>query len=210
MTISAEATTFQADWNVSRETTERLDAYVAALRKWNGKINLVSSRSIDDVWRRHIADSAQLHALWGGFEGLWGDLGSGGGLPGLVVAIIAADATPALRVVLVESDERKAAFLAEAARSCGVEIGVVCGRIETSEPLRADVVSARALAPLTGLLEYAGRHLAPGGICLFPKGETVHTQIEAAKSEWLFEPRLHASRTNLGSFIVEIAEFERV
>jgi 16S rRNA (guanine527-N7)-methyltransferase len=208
--VTPDAAAFRAKWNVSRETLERLDAYVALLRKWNGRINLVSPRSMGTVWQRHIADSAQLHALWSGAGRLWADLGSGGGLPGLVVAIIAAEVAPALRVALVESDERKTVFLAEAARSCDVEVRLIRERIEQAAPIGSDVISARALAPLTDLLAYAETHRAPDGICLFPKGEAVHTEIDKARTEWRFEPRLHASRTNPGSFIVEVGDFERV
>lgn len=210
MSLSPEAEAFAGDWSVSRETCERLDAYVALLRKWNAHINLVSPRSLDTVWARHIADSAQILSLAVRPKASWADLGSGGGLPGMVVAIMAMEVASGLGVSLVESDSRKAAFLAEASRACAVPVEVVCGRIEVARPLSADVVSARALAPLTDLLEFASRHVAPEGICLFPKGEAVHTEIEAARSRWRFEPRLHASRTNAGSFIVEIGDFERV
>ncbi len=210
MRLSSEAETFAGDWSVSRETSERLEVYVALLRKWNARINLVSQRSLDAVWHRHIADSAQIFRLAARPKASWVDLGSGGGLPGVVVTIMAAEATPNISVTLVESDSRKAAFLAEVSRACAIPAKVICERIEAVRPLSTDVVSARALAPLTDLLEFANRHVAPEGICLFPKGETVHTEIEAARSKWRFESRLHASRTNAGSFIVEIGDFERV
>jgi len=210
VSLSREAEAFAVDWSVSRETSERLEAYVALLRKWNAHINLVSPRSLDAVWDRHIADSAQLLDLAAGPWSSWADIGSGGGLPGVIVAIMSAVAGPKGGVTLVESDSRKAAFLGEVSRACGVSFEVVCGRAETAGPLSADVLSARALAPLVELLEFADRHVEPQGICLFPKGETVHTEIEVARSRWWFEPRLHASRTNAGSFIVEIGEFERV
>lgn len=210
MSPSGESMRLGGSLDVSRETSDRLEAYVALLRKWNSKINLVSARSMDTVWERHVADSAQVFRLSQCREGVWGDLGSGGGLPGSVVAIIAADEAPLLRVVLVESDIRKAAFLSEVARECGVAMDVVARRIEEVEPLNAQVISARALAPLSQLLHFARRHVATGGIGLFPKGASVHTEIEAARSEWRFEPRLHASQTNPGSFIVEIGDFKRV
>lgn len=210
MSLSSEAQAFGEQWNVSRETSERLDLYVALLRKWNRRINLVSSRSLDAVWTRHIADSAQLHELAKGRHGAWADLGSGGGLPGLVVAIMSGEAESPRSVALVESDERKAAFLSQAARVCDLSVSVIRERIEVADSVHAQIVSARALAPLATLLEFACRHVASGGICLFPKGETVHTEVEAARSRWRFEPTLHASRTNPGSFIVEIGEFERV
>lgn len=165
---------------------------------------------MDSVWERHVADSAQVFRLSKVREGVWGDLGSGGGLPGCVVAIIAAEQAPSLRVVLVESDIRKAAFLSEVGRECGLSMDVVAERIEEADPLEARVVSARALAPLAKLLNFTERHAASGGIGLFPKGASVHSEIEAARSEWRFEPRLHASQTNPGSFIVEIGDFERV
>jgi 16S rRNA (guanine527-N7)-methyltransferase len=159
---------FARRFDVSRETLTRLETYAALLTKWTRRINLVSAASLPDLWHRHIADSAQLLAFRPPAR-LWLDLGSGAGFPGLVVAIL----TPDLHVRLVESDQRKCAFLRRVAEDTGTTVDIVPCRIETLPPQSADVISARALAPLTQLLAHAEKHLAPDGIGLFPKGRTV-------------------------------------
>ena len=189
---------------VSRETSERLDRYAALLTRWNAKINLVSRASLAELWSRHIIDSAQLFALRPERAGHWADLGSGGGFPGLVIAILAAEAAPELRVTLVESDQRKAAFLATAARELDLRADVRAERIETLPPLGADVLSARALAPLDTLLGYAARHLAPAGRALFPKGARAAEEIAEARRHWRFDLIRHPSKTAPDSSILEI------
>ena len=197
---------FQAKFNVSRETIERLECYYSLLERWNARINLVSAASLADCWGRHFNDSAQLLPLAGPDCQSWLDLGSGGGFPGLVIAILA----PALRVTLVESDARKAVFLREAARVCNVEVSVLAERIGDVAPQDADVISARALASLGDLLGFAERHRSRRGICLFPKGGNVHNDIVSAQKLWRFDFVLHPSLTNKDSAIVEIGAFERV
>ena len=155
--------------NVSRETTARLDAYAALLAKWNPAINLVARSTMTDFWTRHILDSAQLFDLAPPGARHWADLGSGAGLPGLVIAILAPERTLDLRVTLIDSDQRKAAFLIAALRETGVRAEVRAERIEDLAPLGADIITARALAPLPVLLAYAERHLSAGGAALFPK-----------------------------------------
>lgn len=174
----------QAD--VSRETAARLDSLAALVRKWSPRINLVSRSSLPLLETRHIADSRQIFALCPPTARHWVDIGTGGGFPGLVVAILAAETRPELRVTLIESDRRKAAFLAEAARHCGVTPGILPERAEAVTPQRADVVSARALAPLTQLLAHAHRHLAQGGIALLPKGRQHAAELREALETWRF------------------------
>ncbi len=194
--------------DVSRETVERLDRLVAALRKWNPVINLVARPSLDTVWVRHILDSAQLLDLAPDGRS-WADLGAGAGFPGLVVAILAAERRPGLRVTLVESDGRKAAFLAEAARLAGVAVEMVAARIEDVPPLGADLVSARALAPLTTLLAHAERHLAAGGIALFPKGARHAEEVAEALERWRFSVHKHPSATDPDAVVLCIGDIAR-
>ena len=190
--------------DVSRETSARLERYVALLRKWNPAINLVSRATLEDAWNRHIVDSAQVFDLLPGGAAHRADLGSGGGFPGMVVAILAAEKAPDLRVTLVESDARKAAFLAAVARETGVAARIEAARIESLQPLAADVLSARALAPLPQLLGFAARHLAPGGTAIFPKGAAHEAEIAEALASWRFDLHKHPSKTDPNAVLLEI------
>ena len=174
---------FQAATDVSRETLERLRAYAALLGKWQARINLVSRASLDDLWRRHMLDSAQLAPLLPADATVLTDLGSGAGFPGLVVAIITGRTTH-----LIESDARKAAFLREAIRIVEATAIVHNARIETLDPWPADAILARALAPLSDLIGLASRFFlknretAP--ICLFLKGANVDRELTDAQKMW--------------------------
>jgi 16S rRNA (guanine527-N7)-methyltransferase len=164
---------------VSRETVDRLQTYLDLLGRWQQRINLVGPSTLEDPWRRHIVDCGQLWRLWPENARSLVDLGSGAGLPGLVLAIMGAP-----EVHLVESDQRKAAFLREAARECGVAATIHAGRAETVPPLAADLVTARALAPLSELLRLAERHVHPGTTCLFLKGRTAASELTRAREAW--------------------------
>lgn len=190
--------------DVSRETARALRSFTDLLTHWNRKINLVSRADARTLPERHVADSAQLWTLAPPGIARWRDLGSGAGFPGLVVAILAAEHAPGLDVELVESDQRKAAFLATAIRALGLSARVHPARIEALDLPPADVVSARALAPLPVLIGHAAKHRKPDGIALFPKGETVHNEIAEAALRWSFAHRLHPSLTDPRSAIVEI------
>jgi len=158
---------------------------VAAVEKWSPAINLVADSRLSTVWERHVLDSAQLVPLAPPYS-TWCDLGSGGGFPGLVVAAISRERSPEARVVLVESDRRKATFLSLIARELNLNAQVQAVRAENLPPQAADVVSARALAPLVRLLEWVARHAAPGAIVLLPKGRTFEEEIAAAQHRWAF------------------------
>lgn len=194
---------------VSRETHRRLETLGDLLRKWNPAINLVSRASLDDLWRRHILDSAQLVELAPHGVVKWADLGSGGGFPGLVVAILLHEVNPMAHVVLIEADGRKCAFLARALKETGVSATVVHARIEAATPAGADVVSARALAPLKDLIRYARRHMAPDGVALFPKGRGYEAELTDALEQTSFLVQKHASRTESGAVILEIRGLTR-
>ena len=173
---------FAAVQNVSRETIACLEAFAALLAKWNKAINLVSKRDIGDLWHRHILDSAQLLDHLPpppeGRKRIIADLGSGAGFPGLVLAILGAG-----QVHLFESDTRKCAFLAEAIRLTKASATVHNLRIEDVPKLlpdfRADIVTARALAPLATLIELAAPIIEKSGVCLFLKGREVVSELTA-------------------------------
>ncbi|MGR3460768.1 MAG: 16S rRNA (guanine(527)-N(7))-methyltransferase RsmG [Roseovarius sp.] len=196
--------------DVSRETKERLDLYTTLIEKWNPRINLVSRASLPDLQARHFQDSAQLHALVPAPVAHWADLGSGGGFPGLVIAILAQETGSPARVTVVESDARKSAFLRTVIRETGIAASVRTERIEKMDPLAADVISARALADLPTLLGYAARHLAPGGTALFPKGATWRQELAEAQSKWQFTSWVDKSRTDPEAVILRVTGVSRV
>jgi len=192
--------TFAAEYGVSRETLERLEAYVETLAAWTRRINLVAPGSLPEVWRRHVADSAQLAALAPADAETWADLGSGAGLPGLVIAAM----RPGLAMTLVESDQRKAAFLRTAAAAMGLAPTVLAQRIEAAPPLAADVISARALAPLPKLIPLACRHAHAGTVCLFPKGARAESELTEAGRDWHSRVEQFESKTDRSGRILRI------
>ncbi len=202
--------TFQDEFNVSRETMEKLERYEALLVKWNKKINLVSSSTIGDLWHRHFADSAQLWGLAPGSASLWLDFGSGAGFPGLVCAILAEGDDADLKVVLVESDQRKAAFLMTVARDLDLHVSVISKRIENAEIMRSDVITARAVAALPLLLQYAEPHRRDSTVLLFPKGNTYESELTAATKNWHIDVEAFKSITDFGSVILKMKGSKRV
>jgi 16S rRNA (guanine527-N7)-methyltransferase len=199
-----------AGLDVSRETFDQLQAYGDLLRKWNPRINLVAPSTLADLWQRHITDSAQVFALSSLTSGTWVDLGSGGGLPGIVCAILAKGQGNATKFVLVESDKRKAAFLAVCQHSFGLNLQVETSRAEGLSPVGGAVVSARALAPLPELLPLVARHLAGDGVALLPKGKNYEAELEAARADWQFDHVAHASLTDSASRILAVKDIRRV
>lgn len=183
---------------VSRETADRLAAYVALLAKWNARINLVGPATLPDVWRRHILDSAQIHGLVAD-AGVLVDLGSGAGLPGLILALLGGP-----QVHLIESDARKCAFLHEAARVTGTAVTIHNKRIEAVPPIAADVVTARALAPLAQLLDHAVRFLKPAGKCVFLKGARQADELTEARKTWHMSVTERPSRSDPSGVILEV------
>ncbi|NOD65018.1 MULTISPECIES: 16S rRNA (guanine(527)-N(7))-methyltransferase RsmG [unclassified Ruegeria] len=194
--------------NVSRETFERLEAYVELVRRWNPKINLVSRNSLEHIWERHIFDSVQVFGCVEQFVS-WVDLGSGGGFPGMVCALIAADQSPKSQFTFVESDQRKSAFLRSVARECGIKCRVISKRIESVDPLGADVLSARALAELRVLLSFCDRHLSKNGTALLPKGANWKKELSDAQEEWNFHAEPITSLTEPQAVILKIKGVSR-
>ncbi|MDP4823871.1 MAG: 16S rRNA (guanine(527)-N(7))-methyltransferase RsmG [Aestuariivirgaceae bacterium] len=198
-----------AQFRVSRESCEALKAYAAVLLKWQARINLIGPATAGDFWHRHIADGLQLLPFLDGKSAPQTivDLGSGGGVPGLVLAI----ARPDWKIHLVESNNKKAAFLLEASRLAGVKVEIHGGRIEKLEPQSLgliDWVTARALAPLPALMELAFPLLktARG---LFHKGQDVDVELTATTKCWNMEFQRHASLIDAQSSILEIIEVRR-
>ncbi|MCY4207439.1 MAG: 16S rRNA (guanine(527)-N(7))-methyltransferase RsmG [Roseovarius sp.] len=192
--------------NVSRETNLRLGCYSDMLRKWSKSINLVSKRSLDDMWSRHFKDSAQLYNLVPHPVKIWADFGSGAGFPGLVVAIMAMEKGSPENVMLMESDSRKCEFMRSVIRKTGAKAQIVNDRVEHVMPLNADVVSARALSELQMLLKYASMHLKPSGVAIFPKGENWHEEVTRAKSAWHFRHQAVKSDISGGGVILKIKD----
>ncbi|OYX44634.1 MAG: 16S rRNA (guanine(527)-N(7))-methyltransferase RsmG [Rhodobacterales bacterium 32-67-9] len=205
-----ESGAFLAGRNVSRETEDRLTRFELLIKKWNPAINLVARSTLDTLRRRHFLDSAQIFDLTDTTSGHWADLGSGGGFPGIVIAILAANERPGLKVTLVESDQRKAAFLSTVTRELGLSVQILSERIEAVPPLAADILSARALAPLTTLLAYAERHLAPGGTAMFPKGGNHQAEIDQALEHWTFSYQKEPSKSDAAGVVLIIGGISRV
>ena len=195
--------------NVSRETIEALEHFAALIEKWTVKINLISKASLADLWDRHILDSAQLLKICPRNIQNWLDLGSGGGLPGVVVAILAKELIPSLNMTLVESDKRKSVFLRTAIRELELNAKVLNARIEKTAPLQADVISARALAELDVLLALAEPHLTKNTICLFQKGENWQKELSKAQQSWSFHCDITKSETQSGAIILKLGEVGR-
>lgn len=197
---------FQDAFNVPRETVEKLELYTSLLMRWQKVVNLVSPATLNDVWHRHFADSAQLAGLVSTPKS-WVDLGSGAGFPGLVIAILITNHENCV-VHLIESNGRKCAFLAEVSRQTGVPIQVHEGRIENIAKSGAigavDVVSSRALAPLGRLLGLAKGFFDSGTSGLFLKGREASQEVDEAKAQWRFDHRTVPSRTNADGCIVEV------
>lgn len=190
--------------HVSRETSERLAAYVTLLRKWNPAINLVSARSLGDVWQRHILDSVQLIPMLPAGTKTVVDLGSGAGLPGLAIACFGV-----AQVHLIESDRRKCIFLSQAIQALDLDARVHNARIADVAPISADVVTARALAPVAELLDHADSFMAKKTQCLFLKSLDVASELTQATKGWTFKSEQTPSRSDSRGVILRIWNVER-
>lgn len=192
--------------SVSRETEEKLAAYADLLRKWNARINLIAPSTVDDLEHRHIEDCGQL-AVLAPQTGSWLDMGSGGGLPGAIIAIY----RPQLQVSLLESDKRKAEFLRAVARKLELKnVAVLAQRIEATEALKSDNISARALASLDRLMAYVDGHLAADGTAWFMKGKTWQSEVEEARKHWRFDLETFRSVTDPEAAILKVRKIRHV
>lgn len=191
----------QEDLGISRET---LREYEMLLKKWNEKINLVSKSTLDDFEQRHLMDSLQITQYIDGKQDKIIDLGSGAGLPGMVLAIMGYE-----EVTLVESDARKAAFLLQASRliTNSKHPKILNKRIEQLEDISCDIVTARAFAELSKIFDYT-RNFAVKKKYLLHKGENYQQEIETASKSWLFSVKIHDSLTLPKAKILEITDLK--
>ena len=190
---------------VSRETGDRLAAYVTLLARWRKRTNLIAESTFASVWTRHIADSAQLIGLAPQAR-RWIDMGSGAGFPGLVIAIQLAD-VPGAVVHLIESDQRKCAFLREAARVTGAAATIHPQRVEAVDPVSlgpVDAVTARAFAPLPLTLKLARPWIERGAVGVFPRGESARDQVAALPEATAYAIELLPSLTDAKAAILRI------
>lgn len=198
-------------FSVSRETEQRLDQCVQTLLRWQANTNLIAPSTVMTVWTRHVADSLQLLPLAPPDAKIFLDLGSGGGFPALPLGCALAE-RPGAHVHLVESNTKKAAYLREAIREAGLPATVHAERIEdfaTKFSRPADVVTARALAPLPQLLELAAPFLRPGVVGLFPKGQDVGVELAEASKGWTLSYDLAPSTTGAAGQIVIVRSLQR-
>ena len=187
---------------VSDTAFERLTTYVAVLDKWRQRINLIGPGSVDDIWRRHVLDSAQAWPQIAEADGPLLDLGSGAGLPGLIFSILGAS-----NVTLVDSDQRKAVFLREAVRAAGVKPRIVAQRFDaalSNEAGSYDVVTARAVASIAKLMPILRKALKPEGYALLLKGAQAEKELTEAQKSWTLRYALTPSITGGGGQIVKI------
>lgn len=181
----------ERQYDVPRETMERLDAFAALLREENERQNLVSRASLEHLWVRHIADSAQLVGFAPSPDATWVDLGAGAGLPGLIVALLHKGP-----VTLVEERRLRADFLHRAAESLGVAVEIIAGKAERISHRPFDVISARAFAPLGRLLQLGTALSTAKSVWLLPKGRNAQSELEALDPSWQGDFRLEPSMTD--------------
>lgn len=194
---------------VSRETQSRLEEFQNLVQKWNPRINLISNADLSVLWSRHIQDSLQIFSHIEHRAGVWADFGSGGGFPGIVLACALADTD--IKFVLVESDQRKSAFLRNVIRELKLSNVVVkSARIEQLDPIGADLISARALAPLSTLLGFTARHMRPHGEAWFLKGASWRAEIDDARQDWAFNFESFQSKTSSEAALLKVSEVNHV
>ncbi len=200
---------------VSRETIERLQVFHKLLKQWQSKTNLVAPSTLDQFWHRHIADSLQILAIAPNARH-WTDIGSGGGFPGLVIAIvmqqIAEEEGSVTSVRLIESIQKKCSFLRRVGVEAKVDVDVQAIRIESASKQLDDceVITARALTSLGNLLDLTGTHITGEKIALFHKGRDYLSEIEDCRGKWNFDLVVHTSKIDADSVVLEISNVERL
>ncbi len=208
-----DAESFFRASHVSRETMERLSVYESLLRKWQKSINLVSKSTLDDLWRRHFWDSAQLWGLTSDKDQKWADFGSGAGFPGLVLAIMGHN-RPGFQMNLIESDQRKSVFLREVIRETGAPAHVHTSRIEADDTIeaigRCDALSARACAPLDRLLGWSEPYFGPNTEAYFLKGAQVDEELTLARKSWTFKVTSYPSQADPQGSVLKVEQLARV
>ena len=188
---------FCAKYNVSHETYLKMEKYCQSLLDWQSRMNLVSNSSLEDIWNRHFEDSAQLFNLVPLTAKNLLDIGSGAGFPGMVLAIIAEEKTPYLKVTLTESITKKTLFLNHVKNLVSLNnTNILNERVEKIKNKKFSVITARAVTALTDLLEYSFPLLDKNGICIFPKGKNYKKEIEQAQKQWDFSLTVVDSKTS--------------
>jgi len=197
------------DLNVSRETLADLEKMVELLIKWNKAINLVGKSTTDSIWARHILDSAQMWTQRPENLTSWVDLGSGGGFPALVLAILGKAQAPSACFHMIESDARKCVYLRNVSRETSLNTKIHTVRIESTASIKADVVSARALASVETLLSFSEKFLTNNAFCLFLKGQACDTEEEKARESWSFQSEKIKSISDDTGSILKIWNLKR-
>ncbi|MBR5154800.1 MAG: 16S rRNA (guanine(527)-N(7))-methyltransferase RsmG [Alphaproteobacteria bacterium] len=196
--------------NVSRETMGKLKAYEKLVLEWNNKFNLISKSSEEYIWERHIVDSLQLCKFISKDDEILYDFGSGAGFPAIVIAIVAEEYFPNLKVSLVESIGKKARFLNTVKEELGLNITIYNDRIEKLKLPKADVISSRALASLIKLLEYAKPFCKENTKLVFPKGEKWKEEVAEAEKKWNFTYKTEDSLTSNTGCILQVKNIRRI
>jgi 16S rRNA (guanine527-N7)-methyltransferase len=195
---------------VSRETFSVLEQFVTAFQRWNKVTNLAAASTMDEIWSRHVLDSAQLLKLQPQAR-RWVDLGSGGGFPGLILAILRRD-SPGFQIDLIESNQKKAAFLHAMIGELRLPAKARAKRIEDIHDAvdKVEVVTSRALAPLNKLLQLSEPWLSAGAVALFHKGRGYRQEIQESSHAWRFDLLEHPSAVESQSVILEISDLARI
>jgi len=195
--------------NVSRETIDELKKYETLVKEWNNKFNLISKSTVDKIWERHILDSLQLCSFFYEKEGVLIDFGSGAGFPGIVLAIVAKEKFPKLKINLVESITKKATFLNVVKDALNLDVNIINDRVENIKTIKADFITSRAMASLDKLLNYSKPFCLKSTNLIFPKGEKWKEEVEEAQKKWIFKFDTFESKTNKDSCILYISNVRR-
>jgi 16S rRNA methyltransferase gidB len=196
-------------YNVSRETKEKIEAYKTLVLEWNCKFNLISKSSVEHIWERHILDSVQLYKYIRPTDKILLDLGSGAGFPGMVLAIMAKQLNPELSINLVESIGKKTLFLNAVKDELKLNVNILHDRIENIKMKNVDIITSRALAALSKLLDYSKPFCKTETNLIFPKGEHWADEIETAQKQWYFKYKTENSATDKFGKILCISELRR-
>ncbi len=187
---------FIEKYNVSRETFLKLKTYEASLHKWQNKFNLVSNASLENAWQRHFEDSVQLFKFIPTSARIMLDFGSGAGFPALVLAIMAQEKLPQLKVKLIESIKKKTLYLNTVKELCQLNVDVVNDRIENLPAQKVDVITSRAMCNLNDLLKYSLRFITKQTLMIFPKGRSYQEELDEARRNWKFDCRIEKNEVS--------------
>ena len=197
-------------YDVSRETLLKLRAYEASLKEWQNKFNLVSNSSLEDAWNLHFIDSMQLFKYIPKSAKSLYDFGSGAGFPGMVLAIMASEKTPYLKVSLIESINKKTLYLKHVSEICSTNVEIFNQRIESLPKNKVDVVTSRAMTSLNDLLSYAYPFCKTDTVCIFPKGKKHQEEIDEARKHWQFDCQINPSETSTEGVILVITKLAKL